>query len=140
MRQILASGEFNLSYREPDPRRWRLALLKHAYLAACLHLRCVPDTEDARKIRAALVAARDAPKNRRPPESEIASRLNVYRSHSGAQGPSLALVAVEAVDNNPEPDVLISLAGVLLVSWPLSDLAPGTWQRADPDEESTEPA
>jgi hypothetical protein len=129
VRQMLAAGgkEFKMHYRPPDPRRYALALLKHAYLAACLYLKSVPDTEDARAIRSELVAARDTPAKIRPAESQVAKRLTVYRSHVGKQGAPLALVA-RVGDGNAEPEVLISLAGVLFVSWPFSDLPAGKWQ------------
>lgn len=132
VRHMFASGHLNINYREPDPRRYRLALLKHAYLSACLHLRFVPDSKEARAIRAALIAARDTPRNERPPESEAARRLAVYRSHVGTQGPPLALVARRAADEETEPEVLISLAGALFVSWPFTDLPPGSWHQTSP--------
>lgn len=109
---MVTSGEFRLHYREPDPRRWGLALLKHAYLAACLYLRSVPDTAEARAIRADLVAARDTPTKTRPPASAAANRLKVYRSEVGRQGPPLALVARDDCDEGEPPELLISLAGV----------------------------
>jgi hypothetical protein len=132
VQQMFASGTFNMNYRLPDERRYKLALLKHAYLAACLLLRRVPDTPDARAIRADLIAGRDTPKRSRPPRSKAADRLTVYRSGAGKQGPPLALVAQqhpEADDTNPT--VLISLAGVLFVTWPLEDCPPGTWVEID---------
>lgn len=131
--RIMASGQFRLHYRLPDPRRWGLALLKHAYLAACLHLRMVPDTREARAIRADLIAARDTSANMRPPPSAAAERLKVYRSMVGRQGPPLALVARDDWSEGEPPDVLISLAGVLFVSWPFAELPPGTWQQREAD-------
>ncbi|WP_147384765.1 hypothetical protein [Nocardioides cavernaquae] len=94
----------------PDPRRWRLALLKHVYLAACLQLRSVPDTADARAIRADLIAARDNPIKARPPASVAADRLTVYRSEVGRQGPPLALVARDECCED-EPPGGVDLAG-----------------------------
>jgi hypothetical protein len=35
---MLASGSAQIHYRIPNPRVWRVAALKHAYLAACLTL------------------------------------------------------------------------------------------------------
>jgi hypothetical protein len=128
LRQMFTAGQqFDMHFRPPDPRRCALALLKHAYLAACLYLKIVPDTEDARAIRAALVAARDTAAKTRPAESDVAKRLKVYRSHVGKQGAPLALVA-RIDDGDDDPEMLISLAGVLFVSWPFSDLPPGRWQ------------
>lgn len=136
----MTSGEWRMHYRPPDPRRFRMALLKHAYLAACLHLGAVPDTEDARAIRADLLEARDSPRRVRPPTSEAADRLKVYRSHVGTQGAPLALVARTDAEDDVEPEVLISLAGALFVSWPLVDLPPGSWEHvSEPQKDGTTP-
>ena len=126
VKQMFASGQFTMNYSPADARRRDLALLKHAYLAACLCLQIVPDTEEARAIRADLIAARDATTAAQLPDSEAAKRLTVYRSHVGRQGPPLALVAKSDPETDAEPEILISLAGVLAVSWPFTDLPPGT--------------
>lgn len=116
--QMLEAGTFNLHFREPDPRRVQLALRKHAYLAACLHLGRVPDTPDVRQIRADLLAARNALPRTRPAASKLAERLRVYRSHRPPAGPPLALV-LSRLDGLPDDQkLLISLAGSLFVSWP----------------------
>ncbi|RNL62862.1 HNH endonuclease [Nocardioides marmoriginsengisoli] len=129
--QILGSPEFRMRYQEAQQRACGIALLKHAYLAACLFLRSVPDHPEARVMRADLIAARDAPKGQAP-ASDAAAALKVYRSHVGRQGPPLALVAQQAEDG-AAPTFLISLAGVLFVSWPFADLPPGAWQRLRQD-------
>lgn len=125
--EMLASGEWRMHYRQPDPRRYRMALLKHAYLAACLYLHRVPDSPDARAIRADLLAARNTSRRVQPPERPLAERLSVYRSHAGTQGPALALVTPQHANGGSPREILISLAGVLFVSWPFTDLPPGTW-------------
>jgi hypothetical protein len=138
--QMIASGDWRMHYREPDPRRWRMALLKHAYLAACLYFGSVPDTADARTIRADLLAVRDLPRNSGPPPCEAANRLKVYRSHVGAQGPTLALVARPGAEDDAEPEILISLAGALFVSWPIRDLLPGRWESVgEPQDDGNPP-
>lgn len=128
VQQMFATGTFNMNYRVPDERRYMLALLKHAYLAACLLLRRAPDTPAARAIRADLIAARDTPAGSRPPRSETAERLTVYRSQAGRQGPPLALVATQSPGTDDgQPSIMISLAGVLFVTWPIEDCSPGQW-------------
>ncbi len=119
---MLRSGSFTMTHRPPDPRRYRLALLKHAYLAACLYLGYVPGIAEADEIRRDLIAARDTPKRDQPPASPPAERLKFYRSGRGRQGPPLAIVAARRPGENPEP--LISLAGTLFVSWPFSTVPP----------------
>ena len=122
---MLEAGTFQLHYRAPDPRRFRMALLKHAYLAACLYLGYVPDIDEAVEIREVLVAARDAPRRERPPEHALAERLVVYRSGRSAAGPPLAVMKAQPADiEGGVPPYLISLAGSLFVSWPFS-VVPG---------------
>jgi len=118
---MLKSGTWNVNFRLPDANRRGLALLKHAYLAACLHLHNIPDAEDARAIRADLLAARDTP--RRATLPSFVDRLLVYRGGIGRQGPPLALARMIPPDGG-DPQILISLAGVLFVSWPFEELPP----------------
>ncbi len=115
---MLEAGECTMHVRELDPRRYKLALLKHAYLAACLLLGHVPDTVDAAEIRADLLAARDAPSRQRPPLSRRAEQLVVRRSQQAPAGPPLALVRSRPKDPSIPQETLISLAGTLFVSWP----------------------
>jgi hypothetical protein len=60
--EILATfgpdAEFEMSWRQ-DLTRYRIAALKHAYLAACLCVGAIPDTSSAERIRRDLIAARD---------------------------------------------------------------------------------
>jgi len=121
---MLRAGTFSMHYRKPDPRRFRLALLKHAYLAACLYLGYVPNIPDAGQIRAALIAARDTPKSIRPEASTHAERLTIYRSNRPPQGPPLAIMATRPEDSDEDRVPLISLAGTLFVSWPFSVVPP----------------
>ena len=62
--KMLRAGELNMHWREPEPSRYRTAALKHAYLAACLHLQTIPSGEEAEAVRAALLQARDADRRR----------------------------------------------------------------------------
>lgn len=128
IREMFAGGKLNMTFTLPDQRRCGLALLKHAYLAASLCLGHVPDTESVRAARADLIAARDAPKGKRLPDSAAAKRITVHRSHVGRQGPPLALVAKYNEETDDEPELMISLAGVLFVSWPFPDALPGTFE------------
>ncbi len=123
--EMLRSGTAKITYSPPDPRRWGLALLKHAFLAACLYMKCVPETDEIQQIRSELITARDWDMRRRPPESEAASRLRVYRSESGRQGPPLALVVKDPDEAGGEAEILISLAGVLFVTWPFEGIRVG---------------
>ena len=70
----LASGQAQINYRIPNPRVWRTAAMKHAYLGACLALGEIPDTAHARQVRADLVAVRDSKKCEPFPGSRICRR------------------------------------------------------------------
>ncbi len=49
--KMIRSGTFWLDFRPPDPSRFKLAALEHAYLAACLYLGYVPLFSEAEQIR-----------------------------------------------------------------------------------------
>lgn len=120
IRQMLDHGEFELELEPPDPHRYRIAALKHAYLAACLHARSIPTTAAAETLRSELLAARDAPNNRSVPASSIAAGLQLGRSFAPQEAPPLAVCSVRT-DDEPE-SVGVLLAGAVVVSWPdLSD-------------------
>jgi len=56
----LASGvPFNVRYRLLDPFPAGVAILKYAYLAACIWLQEIPHSEEAKSFREALIAVRD---------------------------------------------------------------------------------
>lgn len=116
--EMLASGTGQIHYRIPNPRVWRVAALKHAYLAACLALGDIPDTEHAAYIRGVLVATRDGKRGDLPPETGLSTGLRLSRSHQPAQGPTILLVALVDAHGTPV-DYGFSFAGTLFVSWPL---------------------
>ena len=124
---MLASGPGEIHYRIPNPRVWRVAALKHAYLAACLALGEIPNTQHAAYVRGVLVATRDGKRGELPPETNLAKGLRLAQSNQPAQGPTVLLAAL--VDALGEPvDYGLSFAGTLFVSWPLD--APLFWEAA----------
>lgn len=125
--KMLHAGELEMHWREPEPSRYRTAALKHAYLAACLHLQTIPSGDDAEAVRSALLQARDADRRGALAMSKAAERIRILRSTVGRQGPPLALVTTAERGEVPAIDeVYISLAGALFVSWPLLDTPPAT--------------
>jgi hypothetical protein len=92
---------------------------KHAYLAACLHLREIPTSGHARPIRGDLLAARDATKPDELPDSAIANSVGMARSFATPQGPPLALMNMPSLDSNGCSEAWISLAGTMAVQWAL---------------------
>jgi hypothetical protein len=124
VRKMLANGGISMSFRLPDPARWRLAALKHAYLAACCHLGAIPDTAAAEQIRDLLVAAREAPPRSTSELPSIAAELGIGRTDGPPQGPPLALMAAPGGGPRAADEPWISLAGTVLVRWPLPDAPP----------------
>lgn len=125
-----AGGDFSMEFAEPDPARYEVALLKHAYLAACLHLREVPTGPAADAVRAELVRVRDAPDRYKLPPSPIAGRLRYGRSYEPT-GSGLLLAWATWSDGTGELALL--LAGIL-VTWPIEDGAVMTKALALADE------
>lgn len=115
---MLASGSLEIEYREPDPRVWRVAVLKHAYLGACLALGEIPTTDHAAAIRGLLVRTRDAVRGELPPDSNLARTIRIAKSHQPANCPTVLLVALVDADNTIV-DYGLSFAGTLFASWPL---------------------
>jgi hypothetical protein len=104
--------------RERDMSRVKVAALKHAYLAACVALRQIPEGTRADEIRQLLVATRDIDRDAKLPSSQIIEDTVISLAHTPPRGPSLALMARE---RDGAPELWISLAGVVGVQWPLPD-------------------
>jgi hypothetical protein len=124
IREMLRPGEFHVECAFWSARLYRIAALKHAYLAACLHLGFVPGTPSAHRIRSDLLRAREALSRADVPSSDPAARLEMHRSYAAPQGPPLGLVQNVNEEGEAYGDVMISLAGVVLVSWPFDDVDP----------------
>jgi hypothetical protein len=124
LRDIIGSGEFDLTLAPPDPARYRLAALKHAYLAACLDRREIPDTPTGRQIRHDLLAARDAPHDAPFPASEYARSIPLMRSYAQPAGPPLALCLADTAGPDGRPEIWIMLSGTVCVPWPMPDFPP----------------
>jgi dihydrofolate reductase len=98
----------------PDWNRVNVALLKHAYLAACMTYG-VLEGEVADLIRTSLVAARDADGPQNVPTSALALGQRVSRGGEPTSGipPLVRAIAQEA--DGPGPGVV--LGGWVFVSW-----------------------
>jgi hypothetical protein len=123
-RQMVASGEFELTHEIPDPRLYHIAALKQAYLAACLQLRAIPETGSAEAIRRDLIAARDAPNRGSVSASAIADAMTVARSFERPDVPPMTMCTFKGESIPEAPGIL--LAGALLVSWPFPDVPPSS--------------
>lgn len=118
---VLESTGATVSYALLNPLLAELALLKYAYLAACLWLRRIPDSPSAESVRSVLVAARDD-------GADVAADLmsNVVRvwpfvrvENADVVGP---LFLVEPTVTQPE--WMFVMATRIAVRWPLSDVHP----------------
>ncbi|MDT3343877.1 HNH endonuclease [Microbacterium aquilitoris] len=114
------AGEFTITWSLPHPQRVKLALLKSAYLAGCALLGYIPDTPLATEIRRLLVAVRDAPRDAPLPSSPVLENLRHFRSYRPANG-RVDLVRWRD-DGVSGLAVGISLAGTVLVTWPMERL------------------
>lgn len=122
---MLESGEIELDALLPDWNRCSLALLKHAYFAACLTFG-VLEGEAADKIRRDLVAARDAENRRSVPASRMAAGLMIFRTYE----PITDETAIRAVIHDPAGPVDgVLLVGRIFVSW--SSVIPADVPRAE---------
>lgn len=124
---MLQGSKLEVQFTVPDPARIRLAILKSAYLGACLIMKEIPQSRLADAVRTELIAARDAPKNARLELSEHAQSLKVGRSYAPARVGEVGLGAVQKEDGALE--YIVSLAGVLAVTWPLDPIQV-TWEPA----------
>jgi hypothetical protein len=104
------------------PARWRLAALKHSYLAACCRLGAGPESRTADMIRDLLVVARDAPARSSIELSQVAADLGIGRIDGAPLGPPLALMTVPARDSQELTEAWISLAGTVLIRCTLPDV------------------
>jgi hypothetical protein len=121
----LSAGQpLDVALEPHNLRRVRLAGLKNAYLGACLILQEIPEGDAADRIRAALVAVREAPRGPLP-ECPEADRLELARSLLKPDGHRVALAAASPVGSAvPVPPWWISFAGVVATSWPFPDPPP----------------
>ena len=119
VRAILDAEKFTFEFRPPSMPLVRVAALKHAYLAACMAVGDIPDSEAAVRVREYLVSVRDAAAPLLAAEaSDAAAALRLARSFL-APGPH----SVQVGRNATSPDDLwVVLAGVVAVSWPLPDV------------------
>lgn len=114
VRELLLSGQIDLTVYEPDLNRVRLALLKHAFLAACMAFGPLEGPE-ADAVRADLIAARDAPSRHEVPRSDIALGLTVLRSKGTPRTNEPVLRSIATGADNEELHG-VTLAGTF-VSW-----------------------
>lgn len=116
--QILEGSAFDMTFSAPDPGRVQVAILKSAYIAACIILEQIPVSDRAVAIREELAAALATPRNHRLEAGPIAESIRAHRTYRPATRGEVSLV----VEPGDPPTFLVSLADVLVVDWPLEPL------------------
>jgi hypothetical protein len=116
--EMLKSGRMQMSFSLPRAALWRTALLKHAYLAACLYLQEVPDTRHARHLRSELLQARDAGASHET--GVFASALRTMRGYGDA--PTQLYLA--GVSEHGRIYGFVGLGKHWTVAWPMPDTVP----------------
>ncbi|TNH26839.1 HNH endonuclease [Micromonospora orduensis] len=112
---MLASGDVDLEASRPDRNRYSIALLKQAYLGACLKFGVLED-EGVAQVRRDLLAARDAGGKDDVPPSALALGLTVLRHYQPVELAAPPVVrAVLHKATGPIDGVF--LAGRVFVSW-----------------------
>ncbi len=132
IRSRMVPGEhIEMTCFSPDRHRYRLAALKSAYLGAFLLLRSIPETPEAKAVRAELTAVRDLPRKQRPEISELCASLRIRRSTGPSVPGEIALVQAQPSDGSA-PEIAISLARTLLVTWPVGGYLVGVDAEGNP--------
>lgn len=132
--EMLSVGEFTITHTFPSEQRVRIALLKSAYLAACSVLGVIPASPRAEAIRALLVEVRDAPRDAPLPASALLDELTFHRAYSAGDGEVWLVGRVES----DELEISLSLAGTILVSWPLEPVQVVRVPTPDPGATTTD--
>ena len=112
---MLRDGALTLEYAAPARALWRTALLKHAYIAACVYLRAVPTTPHSSMIRDELLQARAA--GVRHTIGPFADTIRSFRGY----GPALAPAYIAAVETDGMQLAAVGLGRFGLAAWPMPD-------------------
>jgi hypothetical protein len=113
VRDLLLSGKVDLTACVPDENRVRIALLKHAFLAACLRIGLLGPEGDI--VRRDLIAARDAASRRKVRRSDLALGLTLLRADDGSR---LDFPVVYSLATDDEETIHgVVLGGTTFVSW-----------------------
>ena len=117
---VLNSGSSQLTITPIDMPLLLTAALKHAYLAACLHQREVPTSDDVTRVRAVLLAARDRDRDALIAALPKVTFLAAPGWIEAADAPSVLLL--EAPED--EPHWQFAFAGRFILPWPFPDVLP----------------
>lgn len=120
VRQMLESGQVEITYPVFNDKAFHLAALKTGYLAACLIMKEVPQTPLGEAIRAELMAARDRDRQKDYELGPIASVTRVSRTAENPVPGEIVLVQLAHADGTQS--FAISFNRVFAVDWPLEPI------------------
>lgn len=115
-------GEIETTYRLPDMNRVTLAILKSAFLASCLFLDELPETELSAAIREELLEVRDRSRKEPLTLGPMAVATAFGRLEGADPKPGEVALVLFTPPDRKSPELYISLARVILVRWPLERL------------------
>lgn len=120
--QMIATGQITAEFQETDLQRVRISALKNAYLAACVHLQEIPQTESVNLTREELMAVRQRRRRKAGlPETSLAYNITMARTASDLPASGNNLCRFEG----PSGEKLgVLFGGRMLTAWPFSDVAP----------------
>lgn len=125
--EALNSGSGKLTVNPLDMEQVTAAVLKHAYLAACLHQLVVPESPDVQRVRAVLLAARSRDKlalNAALMELQKTDALPAYGWVVATSAPTIFLFEGELRGKGTGKRWMFMLGGRFGVEWPFPDVAP----------------
>ena len=125
----IAAGEpLSVRYRLLDPVPSGIAILKYAYLAACVWLREIPYSQEAKSIRAVLMAVRDGQELSEDVRKDVVGLVN---SMVLVENPSYDLGPIVLVEpTSTDAGWAFVLGQRLRCPWPFTGLQPT--DRRDP--------
>lgn len=118
---------FDLRYRLLDPYPAGIAVLKYAYLAACVWLAEIPMTDEAKSFREALLFARDGVETSDESRRAIGHRIQDLVLVDNASGVVGSIALVEPATEQARWTFV--LGGRLSVPWPFTDRHPTDVER-----------
>jgi hypothetical protein len=117
-------GEIEATYRLPDMDRVTLAILKSAFLASCLFLDDLPETELSAAIRKELLEVRDRSRKEPLTLGPMAVATAFGKLQGADPKPGEVALVLFTPPGKKTPELYISLARVILVRWPLERISP----------------
>jgi len=119
--EALRSGSSELTFRPPDKALVMAAGLKHAYLAACLHQRAVPESDDVNRVQAILLAIRDRD---RVALMDALVKLGFEPVPRWIEAANVPPILLRLATEEDDPHWQFVFAGRFILPWPFADVQP----------------